>query len=380
MRPPNACLTACLALFVAAACDRKPETPGTSEPQTIEVQEAPVSDELPGLPGAATGIAFWDHPTLSFNSTLIVATASGIVSYNMEDGNEVSRIDGFHADGVASGYFGSGPQAAGFIGFLDADENSFRFYGIDNQSRAFLPLEGGPQIRGAVRDYCMGRAAGAEASSLFVVQNGAVQVFNLAAAESGLAIESEATIETPDNMTSCAVDIDGRVLLAGDKGGIYRVAGEDAFAAPIAQAGATETGALAVIGAEVAPEAEGEAPVLTGQILFADLSSGAVHVFESVSGKALGAVRITATDDLPGVDKAEAFAATGANLGALYRNGAVALGVADGADGPVIRIAPASSVKNALSVPVGDPVSSRGTAPEAEDDGLIIPIDINPSE
>jgi hypothetical protein len=340
--------------------------------EITEIAEAPVSDELPGLPGAATGIAFWDHPRLSFNSTLIVATSAGVVSYNMEDGNEVSRIDGFNADGVAAGYLGEGAQAAGFIAFLDADENQFRFYGIDNESRAFIPLEGAPSQRGAVRGYCMGRGPGVEASSLYVIQKGKVDVFNLAATEGGITVENETKLETPDNLISCELDIDGRLLVASDKGEIYRIDGEDAFRTPLARSGAAAAAVLSVIGARIVSENPDDAPASTGQILLADLSNGVIHVFESLSGNSLGAVKISATDELSAVDGGEAFSASAANFGGLYRNGVVAFGVANGADGPVISLMPVSSLRNALSLPVGEPVSSRRETTEVNDSDLII--------
>ncbi len=374
MRLPSACLTACLTLLaLIAACDRKAADTSPATPEIAEVDQAPVSDELPGLPAAATGIAFWRHPTLAFNSTMIVATSAGVVSYSMEDGNEVSRIDGFDADGIEVGYFGFGPQAAGFVAFLDAAENTFRFYGVDNNSRAFLPLDGGPAIRGAVRSFCMGRAMNAPTPSLFVVQNSKVQVFNLSASEEGVTAENGPALETPDNLVSCAVDIDGSLLVAADNGNIYRLSGENAFAAPIARASVSRPETLAVLAA-----ADAEDPsVMTGEILLVDLSNGAIHVFDRVDGKAHGVVKLSATDSLPGVEGGEAFGVTGGNLGGLYRNGAVAFGVANGEDGPVIRIAPASSLKNALSVPVGDPVSPRGETPETGEDSLIIPINLN---
>lgn len=363
-------LTALLltALIFAAACERK-SSETTAPAPAIDIAEAPVSDELPGLPAAATGIAFWDHPTLSFNSTMIVATSNGVLAYSMEDGNEVSRIDGFNADGVATGYLGFGTTAIGFIAFLDADENAFRFYGVDNNSRAFLPLDPGPAIRGEVRGYCLGRAADAPAPSLYVVQRGKIQVFNLAAAAGGVAVESEAVIETRDDLSSCTVGLDGALLTATDEGAIYRVAGADAFATPFARAPGNNSGELAV----VAAASEDDPTIVTAHILFASLADGAVYLFDADGGAIAGAAKISATDSLPGVDHGEVFNATGGNLGGLYRNGVVAFGVADGADGPVIRIAPVSSLKNATGLPVGEPVTPRGEAPAQDDDFLSIP-------
>ncbi len=358
-------------LLFTTACGRDASAPETKAPEVLTVS-APVSDELPGLPGAATGIAFWDHPTLSFNGVMIVATKAGVVSYSMEDGNVVSRIGGFAAEGLATGYLGAGRQAAGFIAFLDSAENTFRFYGVDNNTRAFLPLNAGPVIRGAVRGFCLGRAQDATAPSLFVVQKGGIQTFNLAASPEGVEVESQSQITAPDNLVSCAVDLDGALLAAGDNGDIYKLAGDEGFAAPFARSAATSPGAISVLAA-----ADSDDPsVISGLILLSGLENGAVHVFNRDTGEALGAVVLEGTDDLPAVGEAQSFGATGGNLGALYRNGVVAFGV-EGAEGEAaIRLAPASTVKNALSLPLGEPVSPRGEAADTPASDLIIPISI----
>ena len=368
MRLAAACLPL---LLLAVACGGKEETPVATV--KTEAIEATVSDELPGLPAAATGIAFWRHPALSFNSTMVVATGAGIISYNMEDGNEVSRIDGFNATGVAVSYHGFGAQAAGFIAFLDTAESTFRFYGVDNNTRAFLPLDAGPVVRGAVRGYCMGRGISVSAPSLYVIQNSKVQVFNLTASDAGVAVDSEATIATPDNLVSCAIDLDGRLIVAADDGRIYRLSGEDAFSAPFAQAALSAVGDLVIIPASSTEDAADVSAV----IVLSDRADGTLHVFDQADGTALGSVKFVATDDLPGVDGADTFGATGDNLGGLYRNGVMAFGVNGAEGGPSIRIAPTSSLKNALSLPIGEPVSPRGEAREPEDDGLIIPIHID---
>jgi hypothetical protein len=362
-------------LIALTACDRKTEDAPSAPAPELVIAEAPASDELPGLPAAATGIAFWDHPTLSFNSTMIVATSNGVVSYSMEDGNEVSRIDGFNADGVATGYLGFGPSSAGFAAFLDADESAIRFYGIDNASRAFLPLDPGPAIRGAVRRFCLGRSAGAPAPSLFVIQKGVVQVFNLAPAASGVAVESETVIDTPENLVSCSVGLDGALFAANDKGDVFKLGGGDAFAAPFART-SIPNGKLGII----ASASEDDPADMSSQLVIAGLSTGVMQFFDAKSGASLGAVKIVATDDLPGVDGAEAFDVTGGNLGGLYRNGVAAFGVANGAEGPVIRIAPTSSLKNALQLSVGDPVSPRGAAAPETTNTLIIPIELHTGE
>lgn len=360
-------------LSLLSACSREPAEPAGDE-TPVKAVAAPVSDELPGLAAPATGVDFWDHPTLPFNGMMIVATGNGVYSYNMEDGNPAAQIDDIDAAGVAVGYLGFGREAAGFAAVLDAAANAFRFYGIDNTARAFLPLNDGPVMRGEVKGFCLGRARTADTPALFVIQKKSILVYNLAAGGDGIVVESESAIGTPGDISSCAVDIDGVLLAASDKGAIFRVAGGDAFARPFARASDAGAGELAIIAAA----GEGENPSLSGEILFADLSTGVIHLFDRESGAALGAVKLAATDSLSGVDVSEAFGATATNLGALYRNGVVAFGVAAGSDGPVVRLAPASSIKNALAIPVGEPVSPRGAAPALEDTGLDIPTIFTP--
>lgn len=362
-------------LTLLAACGRDAEEPGAAT-APVETVAATVSDELPGLPAPAAGVDFWDHPTLPFNGLMIVATGAGVYAYNMEDGNPAAQIEDIAAGGVAVSYLGLGSDAAGFAAVYDAQANTFRFFGVDNVSRAFLPLNEGPAMRDGVAGFCMGRALSAAAPSLFVIQDKTIAVYNLAGDGDGVRIDSESAIGTPGGVVSCAVDTDGVLLAAADNGAIYRISGDNAFARPFARAAGVTSGRLAVISAS----GEGAESSGNGQILFADLSSGVIHVFDRSTGDAQGAIKFEATEFTAGIDGGEAFGATAANLGALYRNGAVAFGVAAGADGPVVRLAPASSLKNPLGIPEGEPVSPRGATPNAVDDALDIPTTYDPGE
>lgn len=361
---------ACIALVIVAACEQAEESP---PPRPAPRVEMPVSDELPGLPTPASGVAFWDHPTLPFNSMLIVAGAQGALAYNIEDGVEAARIDAVAAEGAAVSYAGYGPQAAGVLALFDRAENAFRFYGVDNLSRQFAPLgaglENGLTVDGAVHGFCFGRARGTAAPSLFVLQDGQILIFNFDAAEEGLAPAGEGAIETPEGLASCAVDIDGVLLAAARSGAIYRIDGPDSFAAPFASAATAEAGDLS-IAASTAQGNEG-AQEISGQIILLDKADGAAHVFNRADGAPLGVVTVAATDQLPGVASAHAMGLTAANLGALYRNGVVAYAVT-GEDGPAIRLIPYNAVLNALALPEGTALSPRGAAPTTGGTGLII--------
>lgn len=367
-----------IALLAVAACERAEAPP---EPQPALRVEVPVSDELPGLAAAATGLAFWEHPALPFNSVMIVAGSEGATAYNIEDGVEVARIDGVAADGAAVSYAGFGPSAAGVLALFDGAENAFQFYGVDNVSRAFSLLEGGPSIDGAVQGFCFGRAQETSAPSLFVLQDAQIRIFNFEAVDGDLVSQGDGALDAPAGLVSCAVDVDGVLLAASSGGDIYRLDGPDSFSAPFASADVANAGSLSIAPA-VMEDAEGGEEI-SGQIVLLDKADGAAHVFDRASGASIGAVAVSGTEQMPGVAAARTMALTAANFGALYRNGVVAYAVVadEAADGSAaVRLIPYNAVLNALSLSEGTPLSLRGKAtatPQGAD--LIIDAPFNPA-
>ena len=369
-------LAALAALAVlAAACERAGEAPA---PQPAPRFEIPVSDELPGLAAPATGVAFWDHPALPFNSMMIVAGAQGVIAFNIEDGVEAARIDGVPAEGAAVSYLGRGPQATGVMALFDSAQNAFSFYGVDNVSRRFRPLDGGPAVEGEVSGFCFGRAQEMSAPSLFVLQNAQILIFNFDAAGDGLALAGEGAVEAPAGLASCAVDIDGVLIVAADDGTIYRIDGPESFAEPFASADVAEAGDLSLTASAVDDEASGET-IISGQITLLDKADGAAHVFDRANGEALGVITVSGTEQMAGVAAANAMGLSGANLGALYRNGVVAYAVT-AEDGPAIRLIPYNAVLNALALPEGTAPPPRSAAPAAERDSLLIDAPFPPGQ
>ncbi len=363
-------LTGMLAL---AACGR--DAVDAPAPEPVAPVGVAASDET-SLAAPATGLAFWMHLNVAFNSLLIAASADGLAAYNIEDGAAVSSVPGVNLSGVAVSYLGFGPTATGVVAAFQPDAGAFAFYRIDNGARSFLSLETTLDIRGAVRGFCFGRGDGVPTPSLYVVQRGKILVFNFEEQDGGLAAAANIAMNAPDDLAACAVDNDGALLTASTSGAIFRLDGEDSFKTPFAKAEIGEVGGLAVIAA-TAPEGdtpEGDEPAAYGQLALLDKSTGAVHLFDRTDGHALGAVIIAAIDEIEGVAAAGAMGATGANLGGLYRNGLIALST-DG-ETPAVRIIPLNGVANALAFPTGASVNPRGAVAPVEDDGLLIKIEL----
>lgn len=358
-----------VAVLVLASCEQSSDDTGRDVPpaeSVVEYSDVIASDELPGIATQASGVDFWTHPNVAFNSMMIVADGDGLAAYNIEDGNSVSRAPGAF-QGIEVSYFGFGPSAAGIVVTLDTEASGIQFFGVDNASRLFLPLSGGPVIRGSVRDFCIGRADGSPAPTLFVVQRERISIFNLQIDQdsdtSGIIASVPTQLDIPDDITRCTVDNTGVLVLGSDTGAIYRLTDETSFASPFAETGNTDMTALEFVG--------GATPQM---IAVLDGVSGSVHLIDSENGGARGAVRIVANVNIDAVESATTLGATLANLGGLYRNGIIALGVAG--DASAIRLAPFNGVTNALNLTITPTTGPRGALPDLEPD---LTLDFNTS-
>ncbi|MEM9494632.1 MAG: hypothetical protein AAGA09_01415 [Pseudomonadota bacterium] len=366
-------------MLAAAACGRDgaetPDETASDDPEPVCV-EAMASDTLDTLTAPPTGVGFWVHPTLAFNSLLIVAGADGVVGYNIEDGTEAARFGGAHARGLGVSYIGRGPDARGVLAIYDEDASAVRLIAVDNISRAFTGIDGAIALRGNVRGICFGRAADDETPSLHVIQKGKLTRYDISEAQGTITADQSIGVSIDDSVSACAVDpVDGRVFLAGNDT-IFRLeddsvsrfskapsSGDNASAAPMAMlTWRTADGE--------ANGDEGNEGAARGALALFDNEAGVMRLLDRESGRTVGVVAIDGTDQLDGVSSASALGAASANLGGLYRNGALAFATAG--DPASLRLAPMSSFFNALSWPLGDAFNPRGDLPETEDDALAI--------
>ncbi|MHA7871687.1 MAG: hypothetical protein ACX939_04990, partial [Hyphococcus sp.] len=188
-----------LSLIMLAACDSA-EAPSTAPATNAGLPASVVvaaSDEITDLSGAPKGVAFWTHPNVAFNSLAIVASGRNVVSYNIEDGAEVSRLPDLDAHGAAVSYIGFGPQARGLFATFDREANAVKLFAIDNATRAFQPIDGEIAVRGAVRNLCFGRAQGAETPTLVILQKGKLTRYALRIENSMLVAKGEVAQTAP---------------------------------------------------------------------------------------------------------------------------------------------------------------------------------------
>lgn len=340
----------------------------------MQAGEVEATDQFGPLAAPVTDIAFWTHPSLTFQGMTLTSSADGIVAFNVEDGVEVARVGGVDATGLEVIYEGGGAAARGFAIALDRRAGAFRFFEIDNASRSLTAAPAtGAEKKGATA-FCAG--ADRDGALRLVALNGArVETSAIEIGEDGVRVEPLSQQRAPNKIAACVVDpLDGAVFLAAESGAIHRMAlnGDiDAKAFAVSGLAHNSSIGLALHGlVEAGPTEE-----CCGEIAVLDAADGSVHIFDRDDGRGLGAARITSSFDLEGVAAATAMGVGYGNFGGIYRDGILAL--ATGGDSPAVRLVPLNGVMDAISAPMGLTAEARNlSVQKEEDDGLVIDVNL----
>lgn len=368
-----AALAAATALLVLAGCGRDATPPPPAPPQPLTPPVAVIAaDEFGPAGGHVAGVALWTHPTLAFNGLVIAAGRAGLDAWNIEDGEAVARLDGAAFDGVAVAYIGVGRDAQGYAAArLAGGDRAFRFYAIDNITRAFT-LQSTMFIseRNDARGFCLGRSPQGSGLVMYEMRADGWRATALAFNDGVVSAGGAATGQRRGGFEHCVGDdLDGAAIAVTAEGELYRLA--DGVATPIAATGVARPAGLGLalngLGDDEPPQP------CCGQIVLLDGETGVVRLYDREDGRALGAVRLEASFDVAAVGAATALGVGYGNYGGIYRDGVIALAV-DGEE-PVVRLTPFNGAMDALAAPLGDAADPRDLAPQREAD-IVIDIDV----
>lgn len=360
-----------LAVFVLlAACERGPGAPEAPARPAMPAEEPATviaTDELGPLDAAATAIAFWTHPSLSFNGLALIGSPAGLIAFSIEDGTEAARIDGVHVGGLEVAYARGQDAAQGYAVVYDGDAEAFRFFAIDNRAQTLAEAPLAPVDTPAADAFCLDAASPGE-HTLYALGAGTMQAYSARLSPDAVTLEPSASAQTPPGAVDCVVDqTGGAVFVVTSNGDIYRYTEEKGFGAQFATGAAVEPLSIGL----ALNDGTGATETGGGQIAVLDRADATVRLFDRRDGGRLGAVKIAPSFDIDGVERATAMGIGYGNFGAIYRDGALAL--ATNGDGPVVRLAPYNGVLDAVGVAHGETADPRaGAQPVAEDDGLII--------
>lgn len=415
-----------MGFFLLTACgetaERAPAEPGAAPGTETTAAPMPVlavatTDEPIVLPSPATGLAFWEHPSLPFEGMVIAATENGLFAHQPEGKEAETIVSTFRAHGAALTYlpgplFVDEPDTANrvmsaqalFVSY-DLDQSAYRFFGIDNISgiltEDFLSLPVRTQ-RSKPADFCLMAAQGEETAlrfTLVALEADAVSVYRFAQTASAVggqrpwSIASE-TYPTSLTALSCANDPGtDRLLILDDVGTVHGFNPATGITNPLFDTGIEGAAGLGVHRRGLAETAAGDLEKLTFVV---DSTSGQVTLFRLPDGAPVGAIKLTAFDVNEGVIETSALAVASGNFGGLYRAGVVALAARsnffeaepadpapqsqeadDKAEIPVasvnaIRLTPFVAVRNALELTPGTVIGARQRDQTASS-GVIVP-------
>ena len=357
----NASLILAIIAISVFACDRNPAAPKTEEetttPEITERRdpiraEIPASDSVPGLAAAPTAIDFWVHPTLPFNSLMVVSSADGIIGYNIEDGAEAVSIENVNAGGVAVSYLGFDRDARGILVYFDEARGAFKLQEIDNVTRSFKAIEGELSVQGDVLGFCLGRGRQQAAPSLYVIQNSRLFSYHLTAENRTVTALAGFNASIPSSVHRCGVDpANGDIILGTNDDQLFRLTPGQENASGIAIAPTSEPGDIASL---LISDSEKTSSI----IALLDEADGSVHLFDAAMGINKGAVSIAASSETPEIGASTILGASSANLGGLYRNGAIVLSTTEGTES-TLHLISVGAVMNALEIPFSDAIDPR---------------------
>jgi hypothetical protein len=361
-----------LVAFAATACERKTEAP--SAPAPAASAEIAAIDEFGPFEAEVRGVAFWTHPAVPFNGLIVVATGRGLAALNVEDGAEVARTEEFDAGGASIFYDGvfslaedeGAAGARGIVVAFDRGAKQFRFFAIDNATRAMneLAVSGpapsdvdafcaGPQFKGPPRLVVLNDKT---MTTLDVVVGGA----SVTIAPTHLTDLRET--EFPGPAAGCTVGkSEGELFVLLQDGRILRYLEhtrrrEEQFATT----SASEPAGINLIGFGSA--LDGDESDCCGALAVLDRKDARVRLLDYDDGAALGSVTLKASFDVEGVAAATAFGVGDGNFGGVYRDGVVALAT-DG-ERPSLRLAPFNAVASSLGFKAGEARNPRTQTPQ----------------
>lgn len=347
----------------AATSDGEANAVRIDIPVENAAREAAITESVSN-DSAADALAFWSHPTLAFNSLLITAGDQAIRSFNIEDGSPVATYP-VGATALAIYYDGTGETATGNLVARETD-GTVRILAIDNLTRDFaargslaLPAQSLCVIDRPDTDILVA-LNGATASGYALEDDGARPLFTH---------EHEAPIVAcagqPDAPGYYAIDAAGRLLTASyeterSDTGDSDTGGSDGALTLLANTGLSDIAGLAAI--VRTPSDTRETPFEVTLAVF-DNARGALFLFDGADGHQRGKLRLSASFDYDGVERARAFSAGFDNYGAVYRDGVAAFALDDGA----VRLVSWNSILNALDLERGQTVSARSVVVETDD-------------
>jgi len=356
-RPFAAALLA--ALTAACSRDDAPEkTPEIAQSDTTVVSPAaapPVGDvgaydQVGVFKGPIAGLELWAHPTLPYRGAVVVATAGESLELRNFDGDQLDiRIGGF-TTGLDVVYFPDTDEARGAVVARDDLDGAYQLFEITALPIEFRQFEGRLAADADVSGFCA-LADRADHLVLFeLTGDDEVRAISAAVGDGDVAFIEDRILALPAAGARCAVDPASRRLFVLSEDGSVHVLEIDGV----------ELRNPERLVAAGAPADDISLALQTGgrgQIALMRRDEGVFEVLSAFDGTALGSIRLTRLDTVPGVETPGAFVVAYGNYGSIYRDGALVVSEFNAA--PAVRLTPWNAVANRAGFALYDTLDPR---------------------
>lgn len=301
------------------------------------------TDTLGSFESAVSGLAVWQHPTLSFESAVLAANGeAGLAVIPVDSGVTLSSVEGDFSGGVAVSYPDDGDPSNTLAAAGRGGEIAFYTVGPD---RSFAEVAAVP-APGGTRALC---ALGG--TVLRVSADGAASLYGVTPGENAAVAEP---VPALDGAAGCAASREGFFVLGAD-GGVAELSpnGEsdgygDLF-------GGTPATALAAVTVSE-----------SGGYLLAGGADGTIRALPFPLEDGAEAARTAPQREGVTDDAAIAVLAAGSgNFGSIYRDGVVAVLDAEGA----LKLLPWAGLARALGIEETTTVARRSLNAEGRPEG-----------
>ncbi len=303
-------------------------------PQAVATTDEPIA-----VQASVTGLAFWNHPNVTFNGLIIAATSNGIYTQTPEGKNALPELTAdigpVNGQGISLTYFPATPInasatdvdeekfAKGIFTIFDKDNQAFRFFSISNASRKIRENLVSIPYKDNLTDFCLTIDSLNESLRLYILSDVAVKIFSISTTPSnGYSVEELDDETRSEKLISCAVDpLTHEVFTLSSTGKIHK---------PFVSADSVQIPVSNPADFQIAYETPHIADSLQQprrRFIVLDRDNALVHMLEGESEgiNLLGILELTDFDDIKGVKMAETMAFGSGNFGGLYRFGAIAL-------------------------------------------------------
>lgn len=344
-------------------------TEATSPKDVTSPKQVATFDEPIALPAPATGLVFWDHPSLPYEGLVIAATGEGVFAHTLEGTEPVNQIPGINASGAQLAYLQASTDddaAVAVFSTYDATNKAFRFFQIDNVTQDFNENLLSIPYKDDYTAWCLGSSPPSSTLFLTIIVADTLHHVKISRAqENTYTVDQSEPRKLPASIIDCAFDpVTGQFFGLSDDGYVLAL-NTEAINKPVINSVVARPYKLSI--SNYLLGSDNNAASIETKFLLLDRATSHVQIYDAQTGNLDGVIELEKFNEIEGVDNASTFALGTGNYGGVYRFGVLAL--ANSGTKAAVRLTSYLAAARAVNTQVDGPFSIRKWMAQEEPTG-----------